>query len=460
MSLPDFLTLPFSELSALLRTRELSPVEVTEASLQLIDARNPEVNAYVTVMADDALAAAREAEREMQRGMYRSPLHGVPVSLKDAIYTRGVATTFGSETHRHFVPDEDADVVTRLRHAGAVIVGKTNMQGFALGPTGDKSCFGPVLNPRAPGMITGGSSSGSAGALASYQCYASVGSDTGGSVRMPASACGVVGMKPTFGAVSKHGAHALCWSLDHLGPMTRTVRDNALMLNALVGFDAKDPYSMPVPTQDYAALLDESLEGKVVGVPANFYFDIVESDVRAVVDETIERLKRMGCRVQTVELPEMDDLLVVQQIVFACESYSTMRPYLQRSPDKIDVEIRNRGIAGLLFHAGDYIEMLQLRHRLIRQHHQSMAAIDALLTPTLPMLPSKVGQRDVMIDGKPGHTRILSRLTGPSNTTGFPAISVPGGVSRDGRPVGVQLVGKPHSEAVLYQLAHAIEQST
>jgi aspartyl-tRNA(Asn)/glutamyl-tRNA(Gln) amidotransferase subunit A len=458
MSIPDYLQLSLSELGALLKSRDLSPVEVTEASLRLIDAKNPEVNAYVTIMADEALAAARQAEQEIQTGKYKGPLHGVPVGVKDAIFTKGVATTFGSETHRNFIAQEDAEVVTRLRQAGAVILGKTNMQGFALGPTGDKSCFGPVLNPRAPGMITGGSSSGNAGALASHQCFGTVGSDTGGSVRMPASACGLVGMKPTFGKVSKHGALPLCWTLDHLGPMTRTVKDNALMLNVLAGFDVKDAYSVPTAIQDYAAGIDASVSGKVIGVPVNFYFDIVEAEVQEIFDSTVERLRHQGCRIEPVTLPEMDDLLVVQQIVFACESYSTMKKYLQQCPEKIDQEIRNRGIAGLLLQSGDYIEMLQLRHRLIRQQYQSMAGVDALLTPTLPILPSKVGQRDVLIDGKPGHTRILSKLTGPSNTTGFPAISVPGGVSSDGRPVGVQLIGKPNSEAQLYNLAYAIEQ--
>lgn len=460
MNTPDFLQFSISKLSRLLESKALSPVEVTEASLSLIEARNAEHNAYVTVMADEAMAAARLAEQEIQAGQYKGRMHGVPLSLKDAIFTKGVRTTFGSETHKDFIPTHDADVVVRLRQAGAIILGKTNMQSFALGPTGDKSYFGPVLNPLKPGKITCGSSSGSAGALASYQCFGSIGSDTGGSVRMPASACSLVGMKPTFGKVSKHGALPLCWTLDHLGPMTRTVEDNALLLNAIVGFDEKDPYSVASDAEDYSAGIDSGVAGKVIGVPTNFYFDIIESEVQRVFDETVELLKSSGARIVPIELPEMDELLIAQQLIFACESYSSMKEYLQKCPEKIDVEVRNRGIAGLLLDSDAYITVLQLRNRLIRQHRQVFNNLDALITPTLPILPSDVGQRDVLIDGKPGHTRILSRLTGPSNTTGFPAISVPGGLSEDGIPVGIQLIGKPNAEQLLYTLAYTIEQQT
>lgn len=458
MSTTDFLKLSIVELSNLIKSKALSPVEVTEASLSLIETLNSEHNAYVTVMADEAIAAARLAEQEILAGQYRGSLHGIPLSLKDAIFTKGIRTTFGSETHKDFIPTHDAEVVARLRQAGAIILGKTNMQAFALGPTGDKSYFGPVLNPHKPGKITAGSSSGSAGALASYQCFGSIGTDTGGSVRMPASACSLVGMKPTFGKVSKHGSLPLCWTLDHLGPMTRTVEDNALLLNAIVGFDEKDPYSVVSKTEDYTKGIKEGVVGKVVGIPTNFYFDIIENEVQQVFDETVEILRRSGAHILPIALPEMEELLMAQQIIFACESYSTMKNYLQKCPEKIDIEVRNRAIAGLLFDADAYITALQLRSKLIQQHRQAFNHIDALITPTLPILPSDVGQREVLIDGKPGHTRILSRLTGPSNTTGFPAISVPAGISKNGLPIGIQLIGKPNAEKLLYTLAHNIEQ--
>lgn len=460
MSTLDLLKLNISELSQLIQSKKISPVELTSATLQHIEALNPEHNAYVTVMAEQAMQTAHSAEKAILAGDYKGPLHGVPLSLKDAIFTKGVRTTFGSETHKDFVPDHDAHVVTRLYEAGAIILGKTNMQSFALGPTGDKSCFGPVRNPRSPGKITAGSSSGSAGALASYQCFGSIGTDTGGSVRMPASACAVVGMKPTFGKVSKHGSLPLCWTLDHLGPMTRTVEDNALMLNAIVGFDEKDPYSVESVYEDYSLGIKSGVKDKVIGVPTNFYFDIVESGVQRVFDETVNTLSKLGAKIVPIALPEMDELLIAQQLIFACESYSTIKDYLQQCPEKIDIEVRNRAIAGLLLDSETYIMALQARNKLISQHRLAFNQVDALITPTLPILPSDVGQRDVMIDGQAGHTRILSRLTGPSNTTGFPAMSVPAGFSAEGLPVGVQLIGKPHSERQLYTIAYAIEQHT
>src|SRR5919202_3925503 len=261
-----------SDLAYVLRERHLSPVDVARAILERIEFENPKLNAFITVLPDRAIEDATRAEREIIAGEYKGPLHGVPVGLKDIIYTDGVRTTVGSAFFEDYVPDEDATVVSKLKTAGAILIGKTNTHEFAYGPTGDRSLFGPTRNPHDSTRISGGSSSGSGAAVAAGLCYAALGSDTAGSIRIPSALCGVVGIKPTFGRVSKRGVFPLAWTLDHVGPIARTVEDNALLLNTIAGYDQADPYSSYRPVEDFARDLTLGVRGGTMGIPGGFYF--------------------------------------------------------------------------------------------------------------------------------------------------------------------------------------------
>ncbi|MEH7122330.1 amidase [Bacillus sp. JJ1773] len=459
MSKSNVLEWSIEQLSKSIKEKEISPVEVLNTSLNLISAKNKELNAFITIIEEESKKAAKRAEEEIINGNYKGPLHGIPIGLKDLICTAGVKTTFGSEVFKDYIPNFDAEVVTKLKDAGAILIGKLNMHAFAYGTTGDRSFFGPVKNPHNPQKITGGSSSGSGAAVASYLCYGSVGSDTGGSIRMPASMCGIVGMKPTFGRVSKYGSIQLCPTLDHLGPMTRTVTDNALMLNALSGFDKKDSYSAYSNIEDFTEGINIGIRGKKIGIPTSFYFDIIDTEVRRVFDLVVENCRQLGAEIVPVELSGMNELLTAQQVILAAEAYTSLEKNLINTPEQIEEEVRSRAIAGMLIQASEYIQMLQIKHKAIDMHNEVFNKVDVILTPTLPMVPTNIEQRETNSYGLQEHVRIFARLTGPSNTTGLPAISVPGGVSECGLPIGVQFIGKAFAEAELYQFAYALEQT-
>lgn len=448
-------------LSHAIREKEVSPVEVTRHLLERIQAIDPELNAYITVAADEALATASRLEEELTAGNVRGALHGVPVGLKDIIYTRGLRTTMGSESFRDYVPDYDAAVVEKLKAAGTIIVGKLNTHQFAYGPTGDRSYFGPVRNPHDASKISGGSSSGAGAAVASGLCYAAVGTDTGGSVRIPASCCGIVGMKPTFGRVSKHGIYPLGWTLDHPGPMTRTVEDNGLLLGVLSGYDKRDPYSAQRDTEDFTRKLDRSLEGGVIGVPSAFYFDNVEPEVESRVRDAIEALRGMGARVREIDLPRVEEILSAQRTILMGEAFAVHYERLREAPDQYEEEVKHRLLAGEAIQAREYINAQQLKHVAIREFDQALEEVDVLASPTLPVLPTDIDQREINVYGAGEHVRsALTRLTGPTNLNGFPSLSVPCGFSESGLPIGLQLMGRAFDEASLYQYGRAFEKAT
>src|SRR5918994_7371803 len=309
-------------LATALRERRLSPVEVVGALLERIETVDKELNAFITVLPQRALEEAARAEKEILHGEYRGPLHGIPVGLKDLIYTKGVRTTMGSAFFEDHVPDHNATVVSKLEEAGAIIIGKTNTHEFAYGPTGDGAYFGPTRNPHDPTRIPGGSSGGSGAAVAAELCYAALGSDTAASVRVPAALCGTVGMKPTFGRVSKSGVFPLAWTLDHVGPLTRTVEDNAFLLNALAGYDAQDPFSVDRLAEDFTRNLRCSVRGGSVGVPVNHYFANVESEVEERVREATEVFRSLGVEVREIEIPYLPETLKAQRIILAVEAYT------------------------------------------------------------------------------------------------------------------------------------------
>jgi aspartyl-tRNA(Asn)/glutamyl-tRNA(Gln) amidotransferase subunit A len=445
-------------LATALRERRLSPVEVVGELLDRIESIDGELNAFITVLPEKAREDAERAERKIQAGEYRGPLHGVPVGLKDLICTKDVRTTMGSAFFEDHVPDHDAPVVSKLEEAGAILIGKTNTHEFAYGPTGDRSRFGPTKNPHDPTRISGGSSSGSAAAVAAELCYAAVGSDTAGSIRIPSSLCGTVGMKPTFGRVSKRGVFPLAWTLDHVGPLTRTVEDNAILLNALTGHDPEDPYSANRPAEGFTQDLRRDIQGSTVGIPTDFYFEHVEDEVEQKVREAIEVFQSLGAEVREVEIPHLPETLKAQRLTLAAEAYAIHEKRLESAPEKFDDEIRQYLLDSERLKAHRYARAQQTKRRSLAEFERALEGLDVLLTPTLPVAATKIGQREVDIgDQVESIYSTLTRLTGITNFNGLPSLSIPCGLTRAGLPVGLQLVGRSFDETIVYGYGHALE---
>lgn len=447
-------------LSLAFRDKRLSPVEVVRVLLERIETADEDLGAFITVTGERALEEAARAEEEISAGHYRGPLHGVPVGLKDLIYTEGVRTTMGSAFFKDYVPDYSATVALKLEEAGAVLVGKTNTHEFAYGPTGDRSYFGPTRNPHDTRRISGGSSGGSGAAVAANLLYGSLGSDTAGSIRIPSALCGVVGMKPTFGRVSKHGVFPLSWTLDHVGPLTRTVEDNALLLNVLAGHDPKDPYSANKPAEDFARDLRRGVGGGVVGVPRDFYFEHVEEEVGERVREAIEVFLSLGAEVREVGIPNLWETLKAQRYTLAADAYAIHEERLKSAPEKFDEEVRERLLEGERLKAHRYASAQQRKLGAKDEFEGALGAVDVLLAPTVPIAATLIGQREVDIGGYEEPVRsAVTRLTGPANFTGFPSLSVPCGFTASGLPVSMQLIGRPFDEATLYRFGHAYEEA-
>ena len=445
-------------LSRELLARRLSPAEVVRALLGRIEA--DETNSFVTVTAERALERASQAEREILAGCYRGPLHGVPVALKDIIYTRGVSTTMGSALYSGHVPDHSATVARKLEEAGSVLIGKTNTHEFAYGPTGDRSYFGPTRNPHDTRRITGGSSGGSGAAVAANLCYGALGSDTGGSIRIPAALCGTVGMKPTFGRVSKSGVFPLSWSLDHVGPITRTVEDNALMLNVLAGHDPEDLYSVDRPAEDFARDLRRGLRGAGIGLPTSFYFDHVDGEVKARVREAVEVFRSLGAKMREVEIPNLVDTLHAQRLILGAEAYAVHEERLESEAETFGEEVSERLMDGERPKAYRYAKARRRGVLATDEFDHALQGVDVLLTPTLPIVATEIGQREVNIgDYEESVRSALTRYTGPTDLTGHPSLSIPCGTSASWLPVGLQLIGRHFDEATLYRFGHAYEEA-
>jgi aspartyl-tRNA(Asn)/glutamyl-tRNA(Gln) amidotransferase subunit A len=445
-------------LSRDLLARRLSPVEVVSALLGRIEA--DETNSFITVSAERALERAWLAEREILAGHHRGPLHGVPVALKDIIYTRGVLTTMGSALYSGHVPDHSATVARKLEEAGSILIGKTNTHEFAYGPTGDRSHFGPTRNPHDARRITGGSSGGSGAAVAANLCYGALGSDTGGSIRIPAALCGIVGMKPTFGRVSKSGVFPLSWSLDHVGPITRTVEDNALMLNVLAGHDPEDHYSVDRPAEDFARDLRRGLRGAGIGLPTSYYFDHVDGEVKARVREAVEVFRSLGARMREVEIPNLVDTLHAQRLILGAEAYAVHEERLESEAETFGEEVSERLMDGERPKAYRYAKARRRGVLATDEFDQALQGVDVLLTPTLPIVATEIGQREVNIgDYEESVRSALTRYTGPTDLTGHPSLSIPCGTTASWLPVGLQLIGRHFDEATLYRFGHAYEEA-
>lgn len=459
-TIKDFVTYDIMKLSKLIKEKEVSPVEVTIQLLDRIEALDSSINSFITVDREDVLAQAKKAEEEIEAGQYKGPLHGIAIGLKDLIYTDNMRTTMGSEIYQNFVPEYNATVVEKLKNAGAIIIGKLNTHQFAYGPTGDRSYFGPVKNPYDTQKMTGGSSSGSAASVSACFCFGSLGTDTGGSVRVPASFCGIVGMKPTYGRISKHGVYPLSWTLDHVGPLTRTVGDNAVLLNSLAGYDPNDPNSVQSETEDFTRFIGKGIEGMKIGVPSTFYFDDMNGEVRQVIDQTIDALRELGAKIIPVSLSNLENFTEAHRDILRSEAYAVHEQNLADYPEQWDVEVKERLLTAHDTKGYEYAQALQTRQLAKDIFNEALEEVDVLFTPTLPIVPPNIDERHVDIEKYAGqHIRwSIIKLTAPTNLNGFPSLSLPCGFSSEGMPIGAQFIGREFDEAKVYQFGHALEQ--
>ena len=449
------------QLSRLIRDRKVSPVEVVEAHLARIDALEPQLNSFITLVPERALAAARQAEQEIGSGRYRGPLHGVPLALKDLYYVKGIRNTSGSRLYDDFVPDYDCTIAARFREAGAILLGKLNLHQFAYGPTGENPDYGHMHNPWNPERMAGGSSGGSGSAAASGQCTLTMGSDTGGSVRIPAALCGLAGLKPTYGRLSRYGLTPLSWCLDHPGLMTRTVEDCALVMNAVAGYDPKDPASADVPVPDYAAALTRDIVGLRVGVPREYFEYPLDPQVEAATRKAIDTLRELGASVTEVSWPMYRYAMAISNTILMAEATAYHSKVIRASGPQLDPMVRIRLEAGAFISAADYVQAQRARSLFIRESRELLEEVDLLVGPTEPITAPTIGDARVQIgDTVVGAIAALTQYTRPFNLNGFPAITVPCGFSGDGLPIGLQLAGRPFDEETVLRAAHAYEQAT
>jgi aspartyl-tRNA(Asn)/glutamyl-tRNA(Gln) amidotransferase subunit A len=447
--MPALTELTITEAGRRLRAKKVRSVELTEACLARIEALEPKLNAFITVTAGAALAAARAADADLASGKDRGPLHGIPVAIKDLCATKGVRTTAGSGVLADWVPDFDATVVRKLRRAGAVSLGKLNLHEFAYGATSNNHWYGAVHNPWNLDCHPGGSSGGSGAAVASGECFAAIGTDTGGSIRIPAALCGTVGLMPTYGLVSRAGVSPLSWSLDHVGPLARSVEDAALFLNAIAGYDSADPGSVRHNGFDATAELGRSIAGVRIGV-ARSQLRQVETEVATAFEAAIGVLRKLGAVVSDVVIPMLDAGLQIN--ILQAEASAFHAEWLRTSPEKYSDEVRAILLFGLTVSAVDYVNGLRLRREFTDQVRSVMRSVDAIAVPTCPAVACPISET------RDGAYRYAA-LTSPWDYTGQPVIAVPCGLGKGGLPVGFSLAGRPFEEALLCRLAQAYERA-
>jgi aspartyl-tRNA(Asn)/glutamyl-tRNA(Gln) amidotransferase subunit A len=433
-----------AEAAQALRSRQVSSVELTRQCLDQIGKLNPVLNAFITVTADSALARAEELDRELGQGIDRGPLHGIPIAHKDLMWTKGVRTTSGSKIFADFIPDRDAAIVAKLGEAGAVLVGKAGLHEMAYGITSDNPHFGTIRNPSNPDHSPGGSSGGSGAAVATGMAFMATGTDTGGSIRVPASFCGVAGLKPTYGLIDRSGVQPLGLSLDHVGPMARTVADLRLALDAM----ADSARLKPGP---------ESIREIRVGLSENFYFESVMPDVKAAVQQAALRAEKLGVRLIPVRVPDIEALNTCGLVILLSEASAVHQCDLHRRGD-IGADVLALLDQGSLIPAMDYVNAQRQRKLFVEEFHKLFRDIDCLFTPATPNTAPRIGQTEITLDGIQHNVRFLTtRFARGINVLGFPALSIPCGVSSEGLPIGLQMIARPFEEDLLLTLGEALE---
>jgi len=452
-----------SDLARMIATKEVSPLEVVKAQLERVAALDGVLKAFITVCADEALEAARQAEAELAGRRPRGPLHGVPIGLKDLFNTRGIRTTGGSKILADFVPQEDATVVARLRAAGAIVLGKLNMHEFAYGPEGLNAHYGQARNPwdGTAVRIPGGSSSGSGVAVAAGLVPAALGSDTGGSIRIPAALCGITGIKPTYGRASRAGVLPLAWSLDHVGPMARTAADCALLLAPMSGHDPADPTTSALPVPDYAAALSGDVKGVRVGLLRRFFLEAAVPEVREAVEQAARLLQSLGAVIDEVELPSVAHVASASFAIVASEALAYHAEWMRTRSGDYQPDVRERLRMGAFVSGLHYVRGQQVRALVRAEVDRALATREVLLAPTTPLAATVLGQNEATLgDGGSDVRSALIRLTRPFNFTGHPACSVPCGFTPGRLPIGMQIVGRAFDEATVLRVADAYQRAT
>ena len=445
------------EAAADLRRKEFSPRELTEAALKRIEAIDGKLHCFITLTADRALHQAKQAELELGSGKDRGPLHGIPIALKDLYMTQGIRTTCHSAVLKNWVPDNDATAATKLREAGAILLGKVGLHEFAFGGPSVDAPFPAVRNPWNTAHIPGGSSSGSGAALAAGLCYGSLGSDTGGSIRTPSSHCGVVGIKPTYGRVSRYGVIPLSWSLDHAGPMARSVEDCAILLQAIAGYDAKDPASAKAAVPDFSSSLRQGIKGMRIGVPRADWFNEnlgTDAETEALFNQALKTLEELGAVIIEIDGKPFSTARKANQTILVCEAYAYHEKRLREAREKFGSSVRRRMLEGAFLSAADYVTAQRARSVLNGQIRQNFSRVDVFATPRAPRPPDAFATMD------PNEQNLRPSFTNPFNLTGLPAISVPCGFTDGKLPVGLQIAAPSFEEVLLFRVAHTYEQAT
>jgi aspartyl-tRNA(Asn)/glutamyl-tRNA(Gln) amidotransferase subunit A len=454
----DLKKLTLSAAAKLIRQKQISPVELTESILRRVDSLNDRMRPFITVTAEPALAMARAAEHDVVQGKASGILHGVPISLKDLYDTKGIRTTAGSKVFESRVPTEDCTIAQKLYSAGAVLIGKTNLHEFAYGTTNVNSHFGTARNPWNPEYITGGSSGGSASAVALSLGFGSMGSDTGGSIRIPASLCGVVGLKPTYGRSSLRGIIPLSWSLDHPGPLGQTVEDIALLFGVTAGHDPGDPYSADKPPSSLKTL-DGKIKGLRVGIPRSYFFDNLDPQVQSAIDAALKTFQQLGASLRDVELKMAPLQRGIWGQIACPEAYSFHEQLLKDRGQDYGADVRSRLQVGRLLLSADYVRAQRARTLMREEARRVFETVDVLVTPTVPITPPRIGQGSAQRGSVSEPVGVsLTRCTRHFNVTGQPAISLPCGFTTDGLPIGLQIAGRPFEESTILQAAYAYEQ--
>jgi len=453
--------LSVSELSPLIQKKEISPVEVLEAHLSRIESLEPKLNSFITLLSEQARDNAREAEKEILKGKYRGPLHGIPFGLKDLYYVKGIRNTSGSKLYDHFIPQYDSTVAFKLKEAGAILLGKLNLHPFAYGTTGENEEYGHMHNPWNLHLIAGGSSGGNGSSVASGECPFAMGSDTGGSIRIPASLCGIVGLKPTYGRVSRYGIVPLAWSQDHAGPMARTVEDCALIMNIISGHDSQDPTSAHLPVPDYTQALKKEIKGIRLGVIKEALELPIESYVKESFWKAVDQLTDLEAIISEVSLPTYHYGSSIASIIQMAEATAYHSELIRKHGAQIFPPVRLRLESGIFISATDYIQAERARTLFYRQSLELFKTVDLLLTPTLPTTAFPIGTTSLKIgEQKVNVVSLLTQYTRPFNLNGFPAITIPCGFSENQLPIGLQIIGRPFDEETVLRTAYAYQQST
>jgi aspartyl-tRNA(Asn)/glutamyl-tRNA(Gln) amidotransferase subunit A len=459
---PELLDLSLTQVARLIRRREVSPVEVTEATLARIADVDPKLSAFISVFEEQARQVARASEMLMMAGHDLGPLHGVPIALKDNVATKGQRTTAGSKILADWLPENDATVTSRLRRAGALIVGKLNMHEFAWGGTSDNPHYGAVRNPWNTDRFPAGSSGGSGAAVAARACFGAIGTDTGGSIRLPSAINGIAGLRPTYGRVSNHGIVPLAWSMDTAGPMARTVEDCALMFGAFAGHDAADPASANVATHDYLSRLNDGVKGLRIGIVPGYFFHHLQPPVHAAVTAALKTLEGAGAHVVEVPIANIHGNISAQLTIESAEPSTYHQRWLRERPEDYGADVRTLLEVGELLLATHYLQAQRYRTLLRNEFLEAFNKVDIFLCPTLPFTATKLGETKVVIENGVEEDMLsaIMQYTGVPSLTGLPALAVPCGFDADGLPIGMQLIGKPFDEATLFRVGAAYQALT